>query len=273
MATTSSAPSAGGASRTALRVGARAGLVARAAFYLLLAYLTLRVAALSGATSKQVDANGALRTVAGAPFDKAVLATAGVGFVLFGVVRLRAAWIDDDGSPVDRVTTVIQGLGSFVVAYIPFTFVFGNTSTGSEQQTHKTTAHLLGLPGGRVIVIVIGLVVLGWAGWQVRGALRRDHEEGLDLGGCGRRTRQVIKIVSATGLAARALVIAPIGVFFVVAGSTYDPHHVHGLDGELLLLARHTWGTAVLALIALGLLDFAAYALIEARYRRLEDAS
>lgn len=273
MATTSSATSAGGASRTALRVGARAGLIARAVFYLLLAYLTLRVAALSGGGGKQVDANGALRTAAAAPFDKVVLGAAGVGFALFGVVRLRAAWTDDDVSTLGRVTTVIQGLGSFVVAYIPFTFVFGKTSTGSEQQTHKTTAHLLGLPGGRVIVIVVGLVVLGWAAWQIRGAVRRDHEEGLDLGGCGRRLRRAIKVVSATGLVARALVIAPIGIFFIVAGSTYDAGHVRGLDGELLLLAGHSWGKAVLALIALGLLDFAAYAVIEARYRRLEDAS
>lgn len=273
MATTSSATSADDAPRTALRVGARAGLIARAAFYLLLAYLTIRIAALSGGGSKQVDANGALRTVARAPADKVVLAVAGVGFALFGVVRLRAAWTDSDESTLGRVTTVIQGLGSFVVAYIPFTFVFGNTSTGSEQQTHKTTAHLLGLPGGRVIVVVVGLIVLGWAGWQIRGAVRRDHEDGLDLAGCGRRTEQAIKIVSGTGLVARAIVIAPIGIFFLVAGFTYDAGKVRGLDGELLLLTHHRWGTAVLALIALGLLDFAAYALIEARYRRLEDAS
>lgn len=273
MATTSSATSADGASRTALRVGARAGLIARATFYLLLAYLTLRIAALSGKGAKQVDANGALRIVAGAPFDKVVLGAAGVGFVLFGVVRLRAAWTDKDESTLGRVTTVIQGLGSFVVAYIPFTFVFGHTSTGSEQQTHKTTAHLLGLPGGRVIVVVVGLVVLGWAGWQIRGAVRRDQEDGLDLAGCGRRARRAIEIVSGTGLVARAIVIAPIGIFFLVAGFTYNASKVHGMDGELLLLTRHSWGTAVLALIALGLLDFAVYALIEARFRRLDDAS
>lgn len=257
---------------TALRVGARAGLVARAVFYLLLAYLTIRVAALSGRVANQVDANGALRIVAGAPADKAVLAAAGAGFALFGVVRLRAAWTDDQESRLRRSTTALQGLASLVVAYVPFSFVFGNTRTGSEQQTHKSAQHLLGLHGGRAIVVVVGFIVLGWAAWQVRGALRRDYEEGLDLSGVRPGVRRAIVVGSGTALAARALVIAPIGIFFVVAGLTYDANHVHGLDGELLLLTRHTWGTAVLALVALGLLDFGLYALVEARYRRLDRA-
>lgn len=261
-----------GPGSTALRAGARAGLVARAVFYLLLAYLTLRVAALSGHAANQVDANGALRLVAGAPADKAVLAAAGAGFALFGVVRLRAAWTDERESRLRRTTTAIQGLASLGVAYVPFSYVFGNTGTGSEQQTHRSAAHLLGLEGGRVIVVAIGFVVLGWAGWQVRGALRRDYEEGLDLSGVRPGVRRAIVVASGTALAARALVIAPIGVFLVVAGLTYDANHVRGLDGELLLLTRHTWGTAVLALIALGLLDFGLYALVEARYRRLDRA-
>ncbi|HEX7354674.1 MAG TPA: DUF1206 domain-containing protein [Mycobacteriales bacterium] len=262
--------SAGSAVRTALRSGARVGLVARAVFYLLLAYLTLRVAALSGHAANQVDANGALRIVAGAPADKAVLGAAGAGFALFGLVRLRAAWTDDTEERLRRVTTAIQGVASLVVAYIPFSYALGNTRTGTEQQTHRSAAHLLGLPGGRVIVVAVGFVVLGWAAWQVRGAIRRDYAEGLDLSELPPRARRAVVVASGTALAARALVIAPIGIFLVAAGLTYDANHVRGLDGELLLLTHHPWGTAVLALIALGLLDFAAYALVEARYRKLD---
>ncbi len=259
------------ASRAAVRGGARAGLVVRAVFYLLLTYLTIRIATIGG--GGQVDANGALRIVGTSVFDSVVLGFAAAGFAVFGLVRLRAAQTDRSEPRLRRATTALQGLASLVVAWIPLSFALGDDATGSEQSQRRSTTELLGLPGGRVIVVVIGLVVLGWAAWQVRGAVRGDHEDGLMIDGSRPRVQQAVRIVAASGLVARAVVIAPIGVLLVVAGATYDAAHEHGLDGELLALTHHTWGSAVLALVVLGLLDFAAYALIEARYRRVDRAA
>lgn len=256
--------------RRVLPWGARAGLVARALFYLLLAYLTLRIAALSGATAQQVDANGALRLVARAPADRVVIALAGLGFALFGLTRLVAAARDRDDSRWARFSAVLQAVGSCAIAAIPFEYAFSNpATTGTEQQSKRSAAKLLGLPGGQVWVTVAGLVVVGWAVYQVVAAVRGDHLDGLHL---PRRGRRVLAAIAVTGLVARAVVFLPIGVFLAVAGLTYDPKHVRGLDGELLLLTHHGWGTAVLALVAAGLADFAAYALIEARYRDVLDA-
>jgi hypothetical protein len=240
-------------------------------FYLLLVYLTIRVAAVS--SSKQADANGALRIVGTSIFSSVILGFASLGFALFGAVRLKAAWCDRKEPRLSRATTALQGVSSFVVAWIPMSFALGSTSTGSAQQSQQHATRLLGLPGGRVIVVVVGVIVLGWAAWQIRGAVQRDFADGLDTGGCRPWVRRTIRAVSAGGLAARAVVIAPIGVFFIVAAATYDPDRARGLDGELQLLARHSWGKAVLAVVALGLLDFAAYAFIEARFRRVEDAA
>lgn len=256
--------------RFALRVGARAGLVSRGVFYLLLVYLTVRVATASG--GRQADANGALRLVGTSVLSSVILGLAAAGFALFGAVRLKAAWCDDDESRLSRATTALQGVSSFVVAWVPLSFALGSTSTGSSQQSDKHAHQLLGLPGGRIIVIVVGVIVLGWAAWQIRGAMQRDFADGLDTSACRPWVRRVITAVSAGGLAARAFVMAPIGIFFIVAAATYDANRARGLDGELQLLSRHSWGQAVLALVALGLADFAAYAFIEARFRRVEDA-
>jgi hypothetical protein len=259
------------AGRAAIRGGARAGLVVRAVFYLLLTYLTVRVATIGG--GGQVDANGALRIIGTSVLDSVVLGFAAAGFAVFGLVRLHAAWNDRAEPRLRRSTTALQGFASLVVAWIPLSFALGDDATGSEQSQRHSTQELLGLPGGRVIVVVVGLIVLGWTGWQIRGALRRDHEDGLMIDGSRPWVQRTVKIVAASGLLARALVIAPIGVLLVVAGVTYDAAHERGLDGELLALSHHTWGSAALALVALGLLDFAAYALIEARYRRVDRAA
>jgi hypothetical protein len=68
---------------------------------------------------------------------------------------------------------------------------------------------------------------------------------------------------------ARAATIFPVGVFLVVAAIQYDPRRATGIDGELADLARHSWGRALLLLIAVGLLVFAFYSILEARYRDL----
>jgi hypothetical protein len=41
------------------------------------------------------------------------------------------------------------------------------------------------------------------------------------------------------------------------------------MDGELADLARHTWGQALLVLIAAGLVVFAVYSFLESKYRDL----
>jgi hypothetical protein len=62
-------------------------------------------------------------------------------------------------------------------------------------------------------------------------------------------------------------VFAPIGIFFMIAAVQSDSRHADGSDAELAALARHTWGLAVLALVAAGLAIFAVYSFLEAKYR------
>jgi hypothetical protein len=257
-------------SRDALSLAGRVGLVARTVFYLLLAYLVLRIALLHNAPSRQADANGALSLVARDTAGRIVVITAAAGFVLFGLARLRAAWSDTRASGATRVTTALQGLASIAAAAVPASYARGRTSAGSEQQSKHSATELLGFPGGQVLLLLLGALVLGWCGWQIRTAWQQDYTDGLALEGQPRWIRRMVTGVGQVGLVARALVIAPLGIFLIVAASTYDAHHVRGLDGELLLLDKHPWGRAVLAIIALGLLNFAAYAAVEARFRRVE---
>jgi hypothetical protein len=82
----------------------------------------------------------------------------------------------------------------------------------------------------------------------------------------------LVRVAGKVGIAARALVFFPIGIFLIVAAVQYDPDHAKGIDGELLELSGHSWGDAVILLSAAGLLVFALYSFLEARYRDVDAA-
>ena len=270
-----------------LHHAARAGYLARGLFYALLAYLVTRIATLrgtaadqarqaalagtsdrvaSGAGGRQANAGGALSLIAQNAAGKLLLGCAAAGFLLLAGVRLYAAWRDRRPGVTRRLSVAGQGLSYLAVAVIPISYLLGNHRAGSESQQRDTTASVLGLPGGTVIVIAAGAVLLAVCGWQLRGVARQDFTEGL-VEDVPAGMARLARLSGTIGIAARAVVFVPIGIFLIVSGFTYDPRGARGLDSELLLLAGHGWGIATLSLIALALLVFALYSLIEARYR------
>ncbi len=63
------------------------------------------------------------------------------------------------------------------------------------------------------------------------------------------------------GYAARAVVLAVSGVFFIVAAVQYDPNKSKGISGSLQELAQHSWGRVLLWATAIGLFLFGLFCL------------
>jgi hypothetical protein len=257
-------------SRTASLL-ARLGLLSRAGFYLLLAYLVVRITV--AAPGPQVNASGALRTVASAPLGRLLVAAAAAGFLVFGLSRLLGAIRDRDAAVTSRLTTGLQGVFYLCLSEVPLSFVLGNSSTGSEQSERSMTARVLMLPAGRALVLATGLVFVGVCLWQVVTALRTGFTESLAIGGLPGWARSLIRATGRIGITFRALVFLPVGVFLVVSGARSDPRQARGLDASLTGLARSGWGRLLLVLVAAGFVVFAAYTLIEARYRDVDAGS
>jgi hypothetical protein len=275
-----------GSGAHALQLAARVGYLARGLFYALLAYLVVRIAMLRGvaahqahqaalsgtgnratpAGGRQANAEGALSLIAQSLAGKLLLGCAAAGFLLLAAVRLFAAWRDRRPGVARRLSVAGQGLSYVAVGLLPISYLLGNHRAGSESQQHDTTAKLLGIPGGAAIVVTAGVLVLGVCAWQLRGVARQDFTEGL-VEDVPAPLARLARVSGSIGIAARAIVFVPIGIFLIVAGFSYNPRGARGLDGELLLLAGHAWGVALLGVIAVGLLIFALYSLIEARYR------
>ncbi|HST48967.1 DUF1206 domain-containing protein [Jatrophihabitans sp.] len=281
-------PDRAGTAARPVHLAARLGYVARGLFYALLAYLVVRIATLRGAAAeqardaalagsgngratggsggRQVNAEGALSLISQSLAGTLLLWCAAAGFLTLAAVRLTAAWRDRRPDTARRLSVAGQGLCYIAVGLVPINYLRGNRAAGSESQQHDTAARLLGFPGGGVLVVLAGLVMLAVCGWQLRGVLRQDFTDGL-VDDLPQPRARWIRLAGSIGIVARAVVFGPIGIFLIVAGLTYDPRRARGLDGELLLLAGSAWGSAVLLLVAAALAVFALYSLVEARYR------
>jgi hypothetical protein len=60
-----------------------------------------------------------------------------------------------------------------------------------------------------------------------------------------------------------------IGIFVLKAAINYTPRDAVGVDGALVRLTHHAYGTAALIVVAAGLILFGAYSLADARYRKI----
>ena len=75
--------------------------------------------------------------------------------------------------------------------------------------------------------------------------------------------------VGVLGHLARLVVWGLIGAFLLEAAWEYDPKQARGLDGALLEVAQASYGGVLLGAVAVGLLAYAVYCLVQARYRRI----
>jgi hypothetical protein len=248
--------------------GARIGMVARSIVYLLIAWLAIEVAF---GHHKEADQNGALRTVSRSTAGPELLGLLAVAFGIYALWRLAVTFFGEAGKRDGRtrLEAVIGffGYGAMCVTAVSLLVGSGNQNGGSAKQASTTTARVMHHTGGRVAVIIVGLVLAGAGVVLAVDGIRRTFLEKLDLSGCSPKMQTFIGHTGLVGNVARGVVFILIGALVVDAGWTYDPQKSRGLDGALKTLAGTTAGPYLLMIVAIGLLAYVLYSLMEARYR------
>jgi hypothetical protein len=251
---------------------ARAGLVARGVVYGLIGILAIKVAFGSG--GETTDQQGALKTIAGQPFGKVLLVLVAIGLAGYALWRLVRAAIghgpetgEDDAK--DRISGVVSGIAYAALCFTAVKILIGSSSSSSSSKTEKATGGVLDWPLGRYLVIVAGLVVLGVAVDQALKGIKQKFREDAKTGEMSPRVDQAYTAVGVVGHLARAVVFALIGWFVIKAAIDYDPDKAVGLDQALAKLSSSAFGPVVLGIVAAGLIAFACYSVLDARYRRV----
>ncbi|WNG50980.1 DUF1206 domain-containing protein [Archangium minus] len=253
---------------------ARLGYLAKGVVYAVIGVLALQVAIGSG--GKTTDTHGALATLAQGAWGKALLAVVAVGLVGYVLWRVVQAWMDPDGKGTNAKGLVVRAgylisAGIYTaLAVAAFQLVLGTGGGGAhgDQSAQSWTARLMEKPFGQALVAVVGLVIAGMGGWQIYKAWKEKFRKKLRLDELRPQQAEWAVRISKLGILARGLIFVLMGVFLVQAALTANPQRARGLDGALESLASQPYGAVLLALTAAGLVAYAVYMAVEARYRR-----
>lgn len=252
--------------------GARIGFAGRGLLYLTVAFLAARIA--QGQGGAQADKQGAVRALADTPLGLALLVVLVVGFAGYALWQAaEAAWgRRDEGDDAKRTgkrgMSAAKALVYAVLAATTVSILFGRDEGGSQRES-LWTGQVLALPGGRILVAVTGLAIMGAGGWLVARGVRTKFDKHLDTRSMPRPLRRAAMVGGAAGHAARGVVAALAGLLLVKAAKDFNPQEAKGIDGTLRTIAEQPFGRALLLLAAAGLAAFGLFSFVEARYRRL----
>jgi len=250
----------------------RVGFAAKGIVYLVIGVLAIRAAFDTGGETS--GPQGALATIAQQPIGRTLLWVVAAGLVGYALWRFVQAIRDTDGKGTDakglvfRVGYAVSGVIHVSLALAAARIARGGAANDGAQQ-RDLTAELMSQPAGTWLVVLVGLVVLGVAVQQFRRAYTASFQKHLRSGEMDADEERWAVISGRVGYAARGVTFAIIGTFLAIAGWRADPSQAKGLGEALQTLEAQPFGPALLALVGLGLVCYAVFQLVLARYRRV----
>ncbi|MEZ5933560.1 MAG: DUF1206 domain-containing protein [Alphaproteobacteria bacterium] len=173
-------------------------------------------------------------------------------------------WLARGGYAARGVVHVIIGWLALVAAF------GGGRTTGSRGAPQS----MLGQPFGKILLAIVAVslafglcggggagVAHVWKGWHATfdKHLRWSDDE-----------RRLGRPICRFALVMRGIAFIIIGGFFIIAAWQADPDEARGLSGTLQALQQQSYGFALLGVMAIGLVAFGLYSLIESVYRNVE---
>jgi hypothetical protein len=221
--------------------------------------VTVQLAWTSG--GEQADQQGALQQVAGNGFGQVLLWVLLVGFVLLALWQATeaVAW----GETADRVKAAAKAVTYAVLAFTTVS-VLTNQSSGGSGGSGGATSGLLSSGLGRVLVGLVGLGVVGVAGYHVVKGWKEKFLEDLESS-----PSPWVRKAGKVGYIGKGAALAVVGVLLVVAAVQADPEKAEGLDAALHTLAGLPFGAVLLTLVALGFAAYGVYAFGRARHAKV----
>jgi len=251
---------------------ARSGFVARAAVYLIIGVLAVKVALGDG--GKLTNQKGAFETIAHEPAGHLLLILVAIALAGYSLWRLLRAALghgrEASDSGFDRVSAFGSGIVYAALCAIALSILIGSSAGGSGSSgAKKATGGVLGWPGGPWLVGAAGLVMVAIGLFQLYRGLSREFLDDSKTEQLSPAPRRAFEWAGVVGYCARAVVFGLVGAFLVDAAATYDPAKAVGIDGALAKLAHQPLGPYLLGLVAAGLVAFGLYSLVDARYHRI----
>lgn len=239
---------------------ARMGFAARGIIYLVIAVFVM-------INGRAKDPAGALRYL-GEGDGKAFLLLITFGLLGYGLWRLCDAAFNIERHGSDR-SGIAERLGAAGSGIIHLLLVWQaikllRGAAASEGMTAQESAQsVLVLPGGHLVLIVIGLLLVTVGLFQTVKAIKGSYLDNLQPDVA---KREWVNWSGRLGYLARSVIFMIAGFFFMSAGMAEQASEAGGM-AEALKWLTSPWDI----IVAAGLFAFGLFSLIEARYRIIHD--
>ena len=182
--------------------------------------------------------------------------------VIDSLCHLENCAADGEGI-VARAGKIITALIYGGIGGVAFSLLFAGGRQDSDSSIAHWTAAVMGWPGGRWLIGLVGLIVAGAGvfflvnGWQEK---YREHFQ-------ANRFTQNWNWLLKAGVVARGVVTALIGILFLQASWRANPDKAGGIGKAFSWLVNQPYGQVLVAAICVGLIAFALFSFVNAAYR------
>jgi hypothetical protein len=232
----------------------RIGLVSYGVVHLLIAWLAFQLAL--GDKEGSASGSGALSQLAQQPFGAALLWVVAAGFLALVVwqgIEAATGHRDKDGSErtAKRAGSALKVVLYGTLCFSAVKIAAGSGSSGSGTDT--MTAKLMSMPGGPILVGVVGVGVLAYAGRLIYRGLSEGFKKHLESRGQLGASGTAFITFGKVGYVSKGVALVPVAGLFFWAAASHDPQKSGGLDQALQKVLQQPFGAPVLIAIALGI--------------------
>jgi hypothetical protein len=252
-----------------IEIAGRWGYAAKGVLYGLIGVLAFIAA--TGPGGKTTDNKGAINTLAQQPFGHFILIVLGCALLGYGTFKLAMGIFNPERNKVlKRIGDAVTGVSYIGLCYLAFKAAMGDPSTESNKEK---AADIMSKPYGVWVIAFVGVVILGVGLMQIAKGLNGKFMDILRTDQMSEEERNMAKISGRIGMISRGVVFAITGGFLLWAAKDHDPSKAGGLGQSLAAIAQAPYGPILLALVGVGLVAFALFMFVEAKYRRFTPVS
>lgn len=236
-----------------------------------LTYLVIAGVSLWGiwAGGSAESTGSALQSIESSTWGKVALFLIFFGLMAYAIWRVVCAWndLEDYGGKgkgmIARTGQIVTGLIHGAIGFGAFLLLFTGASSDEESTVAKAASAVMEWPGGRWVVLFAGICTIGAGLYYLKKSWSESYRDHL----MGNEFTANWNAVLQAGVAAQGFIVLIIGIFIAYAGWTANASEAHGLGGVWEFLYGQPFGNVLVVIVCLGLLAFAVFCFVNARYR------
>ena len=254
---------------------ARAGFIAKGTVYAIIGVLTFKAAFdMGGQKSGKLQV---LQFLDQQPFGNFLLVLMGLGLLCYAAWRFVQSVKDpehigdDTKGKAKRTAFFISGIIYLGLAVLALMRVFGSGSGSSGSGSQAQNSSFLASETGLILIGIAGAGIIIAGIFQFVKAYKNDYFKKFNLYSIDdQKERESIKKTAEFGLAARGVIFLIIGYFALKAAIQNNPSQIKSTSEAFSFIQSSSYGPWLMGVVAAGLVAYAIYMFLMAKYRRFD---